>query len=308
MYVWVVMRPGLRLGPRSAKALTVPRPAELLTAGYLAITGVVALVYGPSWPLVAAHAAGVVVLLAVVPRLSDVARDWLPVALLPLLYLEIGLINQFVAPGYHDDLVLKLEHVVFPVSPHDALHRLLPWRPLAGYFEFGYLAYYALLPMLGLALYRAGRLREYREMLATVLITFYVCYLAFVFFPVAGPWYARAHSDGLTDVLLTHGSSKGAAFPSSHVAVAMVIWLLAWRYHRRVFWLMAPIVPALIIGTVYGGYHYGVDALAGLALAGVTYLMPRRVPARAGATPPRWNTESTDPRHRTGALPQEAQQ
>jgi membrane-associated phospholipid phosphatase len=292
----------------------VPRPAELLTAGYLAITGVIAGVWGQSWPLVAAHAAGAVCVLVVVPRLSDVARDWIPVALLPLLYLEIGLINQFVATGYHDDAILGLEHAVFSVPPHDVLHHLLPWRPLAGYFEFGYLAYYALLPMLGVALYRAGRRREYREMLATVLATFYICFLCFVVFPVAGPWYARAHTNGLTDVLLTHGSSKGAAFPSSHVAVAMVLWLLAWRYDRRVFWIMAAIVPALIVGTVYGGYHYGIDALAGLGLAVAAYVIPRwapsprAVPAPAAATRPRWNTEPTDPIHRTGALPTEVQQ
>ena len=290
------------------------RPAELLTAGYLGITGVIAGVWGPSWSVVAAHAVGVICFLFVLPRRSDVIRDWLPVALLPVLYMEIGQINQFVAIGYHDDVVLQLERLMFHVEPHALLHQILPWRLLAGYFEFGYLAYYALLPMLGFALYRAGRLREYREMLATVLITFYLCYLCFVIFPVAGPWYARPHADGVTDTLLAHGSSKGAAFPSSHVAAAMVVWLLAWRYDRRVFWVMAAIVPALIIGTVYGGYHYGVDAVAGLALAGLTYLIPigalwpRPTPAPAPATRPLWNTEPTDPRHRTGALPTEAQQ
>jgi membrane-associated phospholipid phosphatase len=290
------------------------RPAELLTAAYLAITGGIALVCGPSWTIVALHSAGVVAILAVMPRLPDVVRDWIPVALLPLLYMEIGLINQFVAPGYHDAVILTLEHRLFPVLPHDVLRRALPWRPLASYFEFGYLAYYALLPMLGLALYRARRIDEYRDMLTVVLITFYICYLCFVCFPVAGPWYARAHSDGLTDMLLTHGSSKGAAFPSSHVAVATVIWLLAWRYNRRVFWVMAAIVPALIVGTVYGGYHYAFDALAGLLLGLAAYLMPRwapaprAVPAPAAATRPLWSTEPTDPIRRTGALPTEVQQ
>jgi membrane-associated phospholipid phosphatase len=286
----------------------VLRPAEVLTATYLAITGIIATVGGPSWPIVAVHAAGILCLVVVFPRLPDVARDWIPVALLSVLYLEIGLINQFIAPGYHDDTILAFERVVFPVPPHEALHHLLPWRPLAGYFEFGYLAYYALLPMLGYALYRAGRVREYREMLTTVLITFYICFLCFVAFPVAGPWYARVHTDGFTDVLLTHGSSKGAAFPSSHVAVATVIWLLAWRYDRRVFWVMAAIVPALIIGTVYGGYHYGIDAVAGLGLAVAAYFMPRPARAPAGATRPQWSTEPTDPRHQTGALPTEVQQ
>jgi membrane-associated phospholipid phosphatase len=244
------------------------RPAEWVTASYLAITGVIAAAWGgPAWPIVAAHAIGVVAVVGVLPRLPDLPRDWIPVALVPLLYLEVGLINQFITTGFHDAAILSLEHDVFGRSLTDALRGTLPWRPLAGYFEFGYLAFYALLPMLGIALYRNGDTRDYRRMLGTVLTTFYICFLCFVCFPVAGPWYARAHSDGLTDMLLTHGSSKGAAFPSSHVAAAVVIWLFAWRYHRRVFWAMAAIVPALVFGTVYGGYHYGVDALAGLVLA-----------------------------------------
>ena len=68
--------------------------------------------------------------------------------------------------------------------------------------------------------------------------------------------------------LLVAGAAKGAAFPSSHVAVAVVIWLLAWRLTRPVFWLLAAIVPALALVTVYGGFHYAVDSAAG-ALVGV---------------------------------------
>lgn len=244
------------------------RPAESVTAAYLAATGLIAAAWGgPAWAIVVAHAVGIVLVVVALPTLRDLPRDWIPVALIPLFYLEVGLINQFIATGYHDDAILALEHTLFGTSPIDALHHTLPWRPLAGYFEFGYLAFYALLPMLGVALYRRGRTREYRRMLGMVLATFYLCFLCFVCFPVAGPWYARTHADGVTDMLLTHGSSKGAAFPSSHVAAAVMIWLFAWRYDRRVFWVMAAIVPALVIGTVYGGYHYAIDALAGLVLA-----------------------------------------
>ncbi len=72
--------------------------------------------------------------------------------------------------------------------------------------------------------------------------------------------------------MLLAGSAKGAAFPSSHVAGAVVIWLLAWKLSRGVFWAFAPVVPALILGTVYGGFHYAVDALAGVATGVAGYL------------------------------------
>ena len=94
---------------------------------------------------------------------------------------------------------------------------------------------------------------------------------------MAGPWYRSPHLDtaslghffpNLVQVVLERAASKGAAFPSPHVAVAVVIWLLAWRFNRRVFWILAAIVPALALGTVYGGFHYAVDAAAGF-LVGV---------------------------------------
>jgi hypothetical protein len=254
--------------------VATPRPPELLTAAYLAITAAIALAAGPAaatWPLLAAHLVGVVLFVAILPRLPEIgvvgfARNWLPVVLLPILYLEVGHLDQLIASGYHDAVIRSIDAAIFPVDPRAALHRLAPGGAAAAYFDVGYLAFYALVPVLGLALYTTGRRTEYREVLTAILATFYTCFLCFIVFPVAGPWYARAHTSGVVDTLLTHGSSKGAAFPSSHVAVAVAVWCLAWRHVRAVFWLYLAVVPALVIGTVYGGYHYAFDALAGIVV------------------------------------------
>jgi membrane-associated phospholipid phosphatase len=63
--------------------------------------------------------------------------------------------------------------------------------------------------------------------------------------------------------ILAGGSSWGTAFPSSHVAVSWVAALVLWREHRRAFWLAAPVAFGLALGTVYGQFHYAVDAVAG---------------------------------------------
>ncbi len=263
-----------------------PRPHEILTAGYLLVTGflVAALGTPPAawWPTLVAHGLGAVIVLGLLPAAGPrgwaaVVRDWLPVAILPLLYAEIPRLNQLVSAGYHDGLIQSIEHALFHAPPRIALRQMLPWRPLIEYLHFSYFAYYLLLPILGGALYLRRRFREFRLVLATVLATFYVCYLCFIIFPVAGPWYHIPHPDmasldlffpALVHDVLVRGAAKGAAFPSSHVAVAVVIWLLAWRLARRVFWLLTAIVPALALGTVYGGFHYAVDSAAGV-LVGV---------------------------------------
>ncbi len=109
------------------------------------------------------------------------------------------------------------------------------------------------------------------------MITFYLCYVVFLFFPVAGPRYAfdLAHN-AATDVwparatqwLLDRGDSWGAAFPSSHVAAAVVAAVCALRYWRRLGLVLTPFTIGLVLSVVYGQFHYAVDAVAGLIVAG----------------------------------------
>src|SRR2546425_4399939 len=107
----------------------------------------------------------------------------------------------------------------------------------------------------------------------------------FLFFPVAGPRYTfdQAHNAAtavwpaeLTQRVLDLGDAWGAAFPSSHVAAAVVATLCALRYWRRLGLVLTPLCVGLIAAVVYGQFHYAVDALAGLIVAG------------GGAGAPRW--------------------
>jgi membrane-associated phospholipid phosphatase len=280
-----------------------PYPHEMLTAGYLAATGVLGAVLGhPAriWPTVLAHAVGIVVILLVLPRVPQhrwviAVRDWGLVLVLPFLYVEVAHLNRLLSTDYHDRAIQSVEAALFHVPPGPALRQMLSWWPIDEYLHFSYVAYYALLPLLGGALYFTGRRREFRYVLATVLGTFYVCYLCFILYPVAGPWYRSPHLDAaslghffptVVHAVLVRAASKGAAFPSSHVAVAVVIWLLAWRFARRVFWILAAIVPALALGTVYGGFHYAVDAGAGLVVGVAGFLAAPRVHRLLGGDMP----------------------
>ena len=93
---------------------------------------------------------------------------------------------------------------------------------------------------------------------------------------MAGPRYAfpPAHN-AATSVpvavfahrLLEGGSAWGTAFPSSHVAAALVAACCAWRALRPLGLALLPLSLLLSLATVYGQLHYAVDALAGGALA-----------------------------------------
>ena len=73
----------------------------------------------------------------------------------------------------------------------------------------------------------------------------------------------------LTHRLLAEGSAWGTAFPSSHVAVALVAAWCAWCFVRPLGFVLLPAAVLLALGTVYGQFHYAVDAVAGAALAGL---------------------------------------
>src|SRR3989441_3710214 len=158
-----------------------------------------------------------------------------------------------------------------------------------------YLAYYAILYGSPLGLWFSGRRDPARRTIFAVMVTFYVCYVMFLFFPVAGPRYTfdQAHNAAtavwpaeLTQQVLDLGDAWGAAFPSSHVAAAVVATLCALRYWRRLGLVLTPLCVGLIAAVVYGQFHYAVDALAGLIVAGAPLAPrgaggpPRRVPPR----------------------------
>ncbi len=98
-----------------------------------------------------------------------------------------------------------------------------------------YLAYYPILYASPFALWMVGRRDASRHTIFAVMATFYLCYVVFLFFPVAGPRYAfdGAHNPA-TDVgparfaawLLDRGDSWGAAFPSSHVGLILAALML----------------------------------------------------------------------------------
>src|SRR2546428_13045841 len=88
-----------------------------------------------------------------------------------------------------------------------------------------YLAYYPILWSSPFGLWLLGRRDAARDTIFAVVVTFYLCYLAFLFFPVAGPRYAfaLAHNAATNTArarwargLPDRGAPGGAACPPRH--------------------------------------------------------------------------------------------
>lgn len=226
------------------------------------------------------------------PGLTTRLHDAYPLLLIPPLYSELPILNRSVHDGvFFDAIVQRWEQAIFGLQPSRDLAQALPFTALSELLHLGYLSYYLLVFGPPLLLYFQGRRTEYRNAVFALMLTFVAHYLFFVWFPVQGPRYLFPAPGGalaggpfyrLTHLVLEAGSSQGAAFPSSHVGVAVAQTLVCRRYLRR-WWPAAAIATtALAVGTVYGGFHYATDAMAGAALgAACAALALRRAPAMA---------------------------
>lgn len=204
--------------------------------------------------------------------LAGFFRDVYPFIFITYLYYEIRFLALLFSNGFHDATVQGWEQAIFGQQLAMTLSQKFPYFWLSELMHFFYAAYWFLLPAAAILMYSRGRIKGLRDLVYAELIVFFGCYLVFTFWPVQGPHYefpliggplAEGPMYRWVHWVLEDGGSRGAAFPSSHVAVAVTILAVTWRRDRLTWAVFFPFVMGLTIATVYGRFHYGVDALTG---------------------------------------------
>lgn len=213
--------------------------------------------------------------------------DWLPLLALPLLYggLEWSMIGQ----SMHDGAVQGWDRALFGTDPARTMAGSLPWAPLSEVLHFAYFSYYGIIYGPPLYFYlRSEDRRAFHDVVLAFSIAMVAAFVCFTFFAVAGPRYLWPPPEGIPDGptrrlvlwVLHAGSTRGTAFPSSHVAIALAISLAAFRWNRAGGVALLVLTALLGAGAVYGGFHYATDIVAGMALGvgswGISTLVDRR--------------------------------
>ncbi|HEX9727393.1 MAG TPA: phosphatase PAP2 family protein [Gemmatimonadales bacterium] len=264
-------------------------PTDKALGVYLLFLSAVLLVRGPfddgrGW-LLAGHAvtfAGVFLLARFESGrpLVRLLHTYYPLLIVPLLYAEIGEVNGAIGLDRilaHDATVQAWEEAIFGVQVSREWIRRAPFVFWSGLLHLAYLSYFPIVLLAGPLAHRRSGEDAARRVIAAMMITFLACYAVFILYPVAGPNYAFSHPTGpardvwsaqLVYATLRSGSSVGAAFPSSHVAVTVVAAWAVWRVWRPLGLVFGIACGFLTVATVYCQMHYAVDTAAGL-LVGV---------------------------------------
>lgn len=278
---------------------------DYATQGYITLVGLLVLcLHGdavPGWGwFVAAHAGCLLVnhLLIVLQarwpanRWLDFLRHFYPVLLYAGFYRETGSLNRMLYAGYLDPAFIRCEQAIFGCQPSLAFMDRLPFLPVSELFYASYFSYYLMIVGVGLALFLRRR-EQFHHYVAISSFVFYVCYLIYIFLPVIGPpvFYEAAGERRVPDAALpavipdfplavqagpffrimafiyANCEAPGAAFPSSHVAVAIVTVYFSFLYLRRIRWPHLAVATCLCLATVYCRYHYAIDVVAGALTA-----------------------------------------
>ncbi len=217
-------------------------------------------------------------------RFAAIARDWIPLALTFVAYREMDWFSLLAR-----DYQLELRWVEWDRSllyggglqrDIESLGVLIP-----GYLEFCYLLVYAVGPFSVAVLYFEHRREMVDRLLLFYLAGTLLAYALFPYFPSDPPRTLFGGTD-LPNVVtplrrfnlwIVGGYGiHSSVFPSAHVSSAFsAAWGLLWLLPNRKRYGLGMLIYALsvAVATVYGRYHYAVDALSGFGVSVVGALI-----------------------------------
>ncbi len=308
------------MGPTDTVTLPAPsgryggtryRWLDVVTMSYMAATGALHLLLGygqPGWLLAVLIHFGYVVFGLEVVRLSQLhparpllreLRTWYVGVIIVYGFFDVSRLQSLISSGkfWATPLLVDLDYSLFGVHPTiwiESWHR--PWLDeLVCFFN---VSYYLIPFVFAVPMVVAGRRVEVWAAASIVLFTYVLNYTLFLLVPAVGPRMVPAIEALRTTTLqpgpfvwLEHliqgdnGAVRGAAFPSAHVSASIAWAAAAWRYDRRLAWIIWPLALGTAFSTVYLGFHHAIDPVGGFLLAAACYWVGLRILRARGEDP-----------------------
>ncbi len=270
------------------------RRSEQVLLGYFVYTAVMGLWLGVRTvnraEIVAINAAVWIAFLTLLPRVKREAewRDWLPYPFSLLCYREAGWLAS--AVPFHG---FEQRWIVWDRLVLDAWHGRAAIECLGAaiptLLEAAYLSVYIIGPLAVGALYVFRRREQADRLWVAFLLGLMLSYVQFPFWPSEPPRTVFPGLDlpsfltplrRLNLFLVGSYGIHSSVFPSAHVSGAMSGALMLRRIVPDRVWIgnvMLTVAMLIAVATVYGRYHYVVDAVAGAVMGVVAYRLAWRI-------------------------------
>lgn len=269
-----------------SKLLDGLRSYEIVAIIYLFATSILVLFTAstiPTWQEIFSFHLFVIILIFGLGKIPEyrfpflkIIRGWYLLVVFPFLFKELTILSTSLFPYYFEPLLIKSE--MYFTNLYQEYFSFVQISPLlTEIMAFSYWSYYLLIFGVGLYVYKSFGDTEFEYYMFKICTTFLICYALFILIPVRGPHHTMENInpsalDGwmFQSIILfmqSKGSTVGAAFPSSHVAVAWISVFTLRHFKKRVYYMVMPLMILLTVSVFYLRYHYFLDAIFGYFLA-----------------------------------------
>ncbi|HEY4786090.1 MAG TPA: hypothetical protein VIH57_08570, partial [Bacteroidales bacterium] len=180
------------------KILKVVNPTDLVTLAYILITGLFIVISSFKLTGINSHLLirfGFILIICSLIYLDNryknktisFLRNFYPLALLGYFYPEIDFLNNVFFRNL-DPEVANLEVTIFGGHPSVWFSEMFHWKWFNDVMNFGYISYYFLIFFLAFWIYQKN-IKSFPFVVFTISMSFYIYYLIFIIFPVAGPQF-----------------------------------------------------------------------------------------------------------------------
>lgn len=293
----------LRYGPTRLRLMDINCLVYYGLVGFLLIFFHRSVEYWPVYVFI--HAAVVILVLELI-RFAEkypqkktwrFFRTMYPLALFLYGWEELAaIIQMFFGNYWMTEVIVRWDKLIFGVDPTVWVQKLFkPW--LNELMHFNYLGYYTFFLLIPFLLYFRGKKQETFAVMSILTFTYFSNFFLFYFMPTLDPLnvpllqaqYVKEQV-GYFFVPLNHyiqakGGIPVAAFPSSHVAGALVWVLTAIRYNRMLGYALLPLAVGIGFTVVYIQLHYALDPIFGYLWGAFCFPVALRFLKKRGEDP-----------------------
>ena len=264
---------------------------------YMALIGLMVIFFHknvPNWPKhLVIHAVFIIGTLEIVRlgeknpenKVFSILRTFYPITIFLYAWEELGVLQSMIYGSFwFTDTLVRWDKLIFGVHPTVWLQNLYnPW--LDELMNFIYAAYYTFFLLVPLLFYIRKKKEVSFAIYSLATLTYLTNFIIFYLLPALGAkpapmlegLHVKEHTGflfvELNRIVQAKGGIPCGAFPSSHVAGALVWALSALRYDKKLGYIILPFAIGIGFSTVYMTLHHAVDPITGYIWGAFSFIL-----------------------------------